>query len=248
MSKENIKSNLLAVWAITKKDIKIYYLKPGTLMFGVMFPLFMFLSFAVGRNISASSLIPGLISLTVLFSASSIGPIAIPVERRMKTFERLISAPISFYAVILGKALGGILFSLFISSVAILVAWLFLEITIASPVILFLSLILASLCFSLLGIMFAMFPTENPGDVMMMLNFIRLPLMFISGIFIPIETLPSWGKMVSFLSPLTYANDLFRFGIIGKAQLSLVSNFIILLIFAGAFLFIGIWLDKKFRQ
>jgi len=247
MSK-NIIINLKAAWAITKKDIKIYYLKPGTLMFGVMFPLFMFLSFAIGRNLPALSLIPGLISLTVLFSASSIGPVAIPTERRVKTFERLLSAPISFYAIILGKALGGVLFSLFISLIALLAAWLFLGVTMASPFILFFALILASLCFSLLGIMFAMFPTENPGDIMMMLNFIRLPLMFISGIFIPVETLPLWAKLVSSFSPLTYANDLFRFGIEGKIHFSLTADLVVLLLSAGAFLFIGIRLDKKFRE
>ncbi|MDZ7798873.1 MAG: ABC transporter permease [Patescibacteria group bacterium] len=248
MRKKNIKDNLLVAWAISKKDIKIYYFKPGTLMFGIMFPLFMFFAFAVGRSMTPAILIPGLLSLTVLFSASSVGPVAIPTERRVKTFERLVSAPISLYAIILGKALGGVLFSLFVSLVTLLGAWAFLGVVIANPLILALGLALASLCFSLLGIMFAMFPTENPGNVMMVLNFIRLPLMFISGIFIPIETLPSWGKLVSFLSPLTYANDLFRFGIEGKAQLDLVVNFIILLIFAGIFLFIGIRLDKKFRQ
>ncbi len=245
---KNITNNLRAAWAITKKDIKIYYLKPGTLMFGVMFPLFMFLSFAVGRNVETSSLIPGLISLTVLFSASSIGPMAIPTERRVKTFERLLSAPISFYAVILGKALGGVLFSLFIGMFAITAAWIFLGITISNFLVLFFALILASLCFSLLGIMFAMFPTENPGDIMMMLNFIRLPLMFISGVFVPIETLPFWAKTISFFSPLTYANDLFRFAIEGKIHLSTPLDLTLLLVFSGIFLLIGIKLDKKFRD
>jgi ABC-2 type transport system permease protein len=246
--KQKIINNLKAAWAITKKDIKIYYLKPGTLMFGVMFPLFMFLSFAVSRNMPVLSLIPGLISLTVLFSASSIGPVAIPIERRVKTFDRLISAPISFYAVILGKALGGVLFSVFISVVALLASMLFLGITITNPFLLFLGLSLASLCFSLLGIMFAMFPTENPGDIMMMLNFIRLPLMFISGIFIPVETLPSWAKTAAYLSPLFYANDLFRYGIEGKIHFGFIADLFILFLFTAVFLFIGIRLDKKFRE
>ena len=45
-----MKTDLSASWAIAKKDMRIYYIKPGTLMFGVLFPLFMFLSFAVGKN------------------------------------------------------------------------------------------------------------------------------------------------------------------------------------------------------
>jgi len=94
-----LKTDLSASWAIAKKDMRIYYIKPGTFMFGILFPLFMFLSFAVGKNAPASTLIPGLISITILFSASSIGPMVIPTERRVKTFERLLSAPISFYSI-----------------------------------------------------------------------------------------------------------------------------------------------------
>lgn len=217
-------------------------------MFGVMFPLFMFLSFAVGRDIQPSALIPGLISLAVLFSASSIGPVAIPIERRVKTFERLLSAPISFYAVILGKALGGVLFSIFISVVGLIAAITFLGVTVANPTVLFPGIIVASLCFSLLGIMFAMFPTENPGDIMMVLNFIRLPLMFISGIFIPVESLPSWSRVVSLISPLTYANNLFRSGIEGITNFPLIANYLVLLAFSSLFLFVGVRLDRKFRD
>jgi ABC-2 type transport system permease protein len=184
----------------------------------------------------------------VLFSASSIGPVAIPTERRVKTFERLVSAPISFYSIILGKALGGVLFSLFVSLIVLLAAWTFLGVVIANPLILALGLALASLCFSILGIMFAMFPTENPGDVMMMLNFIRLPLMFISGVFIPLENLPSWGKLISLFSPLTYANDLFRLGLGADIYFNFTVNLIMLLLFVGIFSFVGIKVNDKFKK
>ncbi len=243
-----LKTDLRASWAIAKKDMSIYYIKPGTLMFAVLFPLFMFLSFAVGKNAPASTLIPGLIAITILFSSSSIGPMVIPTERRVKTFERLVSAPISFYSIILGKTLGGFLFSLAISVIPLLIGIVWFETQIISFVSLIAGLTLASYCFATLGIMFASFPTENPGDVMMILNFIRLPLIFISGLYIPIETLPSWVQIVAVFSPLTYANDLVRYALEGTTLFGPMLDSATLILFTAVFLFIGMRLDKKFRK
>jgi len=248
ISVSQIKADLKASWAIAKKDMRIYYIKPGTLMFGVLFPLFMFLSFAVGKNAPAATLIPGLISITLLFSASSIGPMVIPTERRVKTFERLLSAPISFYSIILGKTLGGFLFSLAIGVIPLLIGLVWFGTQVISVLSLVLGLALPAFCFATLGIMFASFPTENPGDIMMLLNFVRLPLIFISGLYIPIESLPDWGQVVAAFSPLTYANDLVRYAFEGRTGYGPVLDVIVLLFFTVAFLFVGMRLDKKFRK
>ena len=248
LSIRQLKTDLSASWAIAKKDMRIYYIKPGTLMFGVLFPLFMFLSFAVGKNAPAATLIPGLISITILFSSSSIGPMVIPTERRVKTFERLVSAPISFYSIILGKTLGGFLFSLAIGVIPLFIGLLWFGTQIISLIALVAGLSFASYCFATLGIMFASFPTENPGDIMMLLNFVRLPLIFISGLYIPIENLPGWGQIAAAFSPLTYANDLVRYALEGKTLYGPVLDSIVLILFTAAFLFIGMRLDKKFRK
>jgi ABC-2 type transport system permease protein len=81
-----------AAWAIAKKDMKIYYIKPNIIVSGMLFPLFMFLAFSVDNASGPSVMIPGLIAITILFSASSIEPVSIPIERRTKTFDRLLSA------------------------------------------------------------------------------------------------------------------------------------------------------------
>jgi ABC-2 type transport system permease protein len=245
---EQLKTDLSASWAIAKKDMRIYYIKPGTLMFGILFPLFMFLSFAVGKNAPAATLIPGLISITILFSSSSIGPMVIPTERRVKTFERLVSAPISFYSIILGKTLGGFLFSLAIGVIPLLIGIVLFETQIISLLALIAGLALASYCFATLGIMFASFPTENPGDIMMLLNFVRLPLIFISGLYIPIESLPDWGQVAAAFSPLSYANDLVRYSLEGKTFYGPVLDVGVLFFFTAVFLYIGIRLDRKFRK
>jgi ABC-2 type transport system permease protein len=243
-----LKNDLNASWAIAKKDVKIYYLTPPTLMFGILFPLFMFLAFAVGRNAPVTTLIPGRVSITLLFSTSSIGPAVIPTERRVKTYDRLLSAPISSYLVMVGKTLSGFLFGLAIGVIMIITSLLLFQIEIISAPSLIIGFVLSAFCFAMLGIMLAMFPRENPGDIMLPLNFIRLPLIFVSGIFIPIESMPYWGQVAAVLSPLTYANDLVRFAYEGRTIYGPVLDAVVLIFFTVVFLAIGRKIESKFRE
>lgn len=246
--KSALLEELEAAWAIAKKDIKIYYLKAPTLMFAILFPFAMFFAFAVGREMPVATLVPGLVSITVFFSASSIGPSALPLERRIKAYDRLVCAPISPYTAMVGKVLSGAIFGLLIGSVILAASLPVFGLQINSLPGLLLGLILASFCFSMLGIMLAMLPRENPGDVMLLLNFIRLPLIFISGIFIKIETLPYLGQVASAFSPLTYANDLMRLALEGTSAFDPLLSAASLVGFSAAFLFIGRRIDLKFRE
>jgi ABC-2 type transport system permease protein len=253
--------DLLASWAIAKKDMVIYYLRPNIIVSGILFPLFMFLAFAIGTiggNTPAAggsseiaqlgALIPGLLAITVLFSASSIEPVSIPIERRMKTFDRLISAPISLQALVFGESISGFLYSVGIAVIPLVIGILFFGNVILAPVALAVALCLASLCFSSMGTLFAAYPTENVGEVMSMLNLVRFPLIFLSGVFIPLSALPGWGQVVAYLSPLTYTSDLIRFGYGGASHLSPYADILALVAFIVAFQAFGNYLYRKFNE
>ena len=174
-------AELNAAWAIAKKDIAIYYFKPNIIVIGALFPLFMFLAFAAGNSAGPSVMIPGLIAITILFSASSIEPVSIPLERRMKTFDRLVSAPISMHAIILGESLSGFLYSIGIAIVPLVAGLLIFGTPITSFALLVAGILLTSFCFATMGTLFAAYPTESPGDIMSMLNLVRLPLILSPG-------------------------------------------------------------------
>jgi ABC-2 type transport system permease protein len=241
-------SELNAAWAIAKKDILIYYLKPNIIVSGALFPLFMFLAFAVGRPGDPSTLIPGLIAITILFSASSIEPVSIPIERRMKTFDRLISAPISLHAVVLGESLSGFLYSLGIAFVPFIAGIVLFGTAVVNVLPLILGLVLTSFCFATMGTLFAAYPTESPGDIMSMLNLVRLPLIFVSGVFIPLDQIPSVGRFVTWLSPLTYGNDLIHAAYAGTTSFSPLVDIVMLLLFILLFQFAANRLYTKFNE
>ena len=99
-----------------------------------------------------------------------------------------------------------------------------------------------------MGTLLASYPTENVGDVMSVLNLIRLPLIFISGVFIPIATMPQIGQVIAYLSPLTYANDLIQYGYSGTTHFGLLIDIIILFVFILLFQFVAHGLYKKFNE
>jgi ABC-2 type transport system permease protein len=206
-----------AAWAIAKKDMRIHYLRPHIIVSGIIFPLVMFLVFAIGKITSPGPLIPGLISITLLFSASSIKPVSIPIERRVKTFERLLSAPISLYSLVVGESISGFFYSLGIACLPLIVGVLFFSTPIANALFLLISMVLTAFCFATLGTLLATYPTENVGEVMSLLNTIRIPLIFISGIFVPISSMPQIGQKIALISPLTYGNDMIEYAYTGKS-------------------------------
>jgi ABC-2 type transport system permease protein len=241
-------AEVVAAWAIAKKDIAIYYLKPNIIVAGLLFPLFLFLAFAAGRNAPVGTLIPGLISITILFSASTIEPVSIPIERRTKTFERLISAPVSLHAIVFGESLSGFLYSIGIALVPLIFGLVIFGTPIPAPVELMVGMLLTALCFSTMGTLFAAYPTESPGDIMSMLNLVRLPLIFVSGAFIPIEAMPPIGQVISLISPLTYGNDLIMTAYGHPGTFNPFLDILMLLAFLILFQFIANRLYARFNE
>lgn len=226
-------------WAITIKDMKIYYLRPPALMFGVLFPVALFFTFSIGRNMPTERLLPVLAAQTVFWSASSIGPTAIPLERRTRTFERFLSAPISLISVLWGKMMAGFIFGLVITTLATGIGVVWAIQPVLNPLAFAIGVMLSAMVYSAMGILFASIPTGSPGEVIIPLNFVRIPLMFVSGMFIPLDQMPTIGVYAAFLSPLSHTIDLIRLGIGKPSYFGSLSNIGVLIVWLLAFLFIG---------
>ena len=233
------RNDLIRAWAIARKDMRIYYFKPPVIMFGILTPVFLFLSFMVRRHMDASQLIPGLMAMTVFFGSSSVTSAIIPWERMQQTFDRLLMAPISLFAVLWGKTMAGIVFGLGVSLVPLIIGVLAFGMRVDQPELLLVTLILSACVFSSLGVLFASRPSQSPGDIMMVGNMVRLPLIFVSGIFIPLADLPRWGEAIAFLSPLTYCNDLMNRAIAGHTHIPTALDVAALIGFWIVFLLAG---------
>ncbi|MDD3777753.1 MAG: ABC transporter permease [Actinomycetota bacterium] len=235
---------LAKAWAICKKDIRIYFFKAPVLIFGVLLPIFLFLAFGLGRNISTHDLLPGLISMALFFTAAAVVPLIAPWETRTKTLERLVSSPVLISTIILGDILASFLFGLIITIIPIIVG-LLIGISIQYVLVFILGIILASFCFSALGSLMSTAPSDTPANINMITTVVKFPLVFISGIFIPIQDMPAWSRVLSYLSPLTYFTDLTRFSINQENYFNIGIDFLVLILYSILFYLLAIKLHQR---
>jgi ABC-2 type transport system permease protein len=232
---------------IAAKDVRIYYAKPPIIMWGLAFPFFLFLSWSVGRGLPLRSQIPALLSVAIFFTASSIGPVVIPWEKRARTFERLLTAPIPLWAVLTGKTLAGMAFGLAVAALSV-AAGLVIGTPITHPGALVLGIALSSGTFASLGVLFSTIPTQEVSAVMMPATLVRWPLLFVSGLFVPIDKLPAWGRVLAYASPLTYTKDLCEGALGGTSRISAVLSLAALFAYWGGFLLLGLLLHEIGRR
>lgn len=240
-----LKLKIKQIIAVAKKNIKIYYTESPILIYGILFPFFLFLAFALGRGIAIKDLIPGLLAISFFFAGSSVGPFITPWETRTKTLERLLTTPGSVTVLILGDILAGFLFSLSISILIILAGTLILGGTVTNIFSLLITIVLASLCFASLGSIFSALPTDKPANVMMLSNLVRLPVIFLSGVFVPVGDMPGWIQIISRFSPVTYVTDLTRFAFGQNHFFTVASDFLILSGFTVLFLILVLYFHKR---
>ncbi|WP_321507525.1 ABC transporter permease [uncultured Methanoregula sp.] len=206
-----------SILVITEKNMRIYYFKGPVVVFGLLFPLIMFLTFFIGRDLDLILFFPGFLGMMLFFTASSVGPLITPWEKREKTYERLVSLPVILESIILGDLLAGAIFGIAITTIVYVVCAELLRIPLASAWLLGLAFVLGSVAFAALGTLLASPTTDNPSNIMMLSSLIRLPLIFISGIFIPLGQLGGPLFLLTSLSPLTYLVDLFHAALNGNA-------------------------------
>jgi len=229
---------------IAKKDIRIYYKRGPVIIFGVLFPLFLFMAFMIGRDLPVDFLIAGLLGMTIFFTSTSITPVIAPTETQTRNLERLAACPISITTILLGDLLASVLFGIGISFVPILVG-IAAGVTVTHPFILAVGIVLATFCFSAMGLIFSSTPTSMTSTVMMMSTMVKFPLVFISGIFIPVGELPQWGRMLASISPLTYITDLCRYSFQGTNYYPISIDIAALVIFMVVFMTTAVILHGK---
>jgi ABC-2 type transport system permease protein len=242
-----IKNEISQAWTVSMKDIRVYYLTPGMIMFGFLMPFFMFFSYSVGSNQGALEGLARLLAMTAFFTAGAAGPFIIPTERRIGTYDRLLAAPMSILTLLIGKTVTGAIFAITVSLVALGAGLLLFSASIAQPGLLVAGIVLSAFTFSSLGLIFGSIPTTKPGDVQMPSTLLRWGLLFISGVFVPLSQMAPALRVISYLSPLTYAMDLMNHAVIGSGLINPWLDIAVLLTAAVIFLLPSLRMHQQAR-
>ena len=237
-----------AALVVAKKNVMIYYLKAPVITFGVIFPLFFYLAFAAGHAGPAEAMVPGILSMALFFTASAVGPLVTPWERQAKTYERLVTSPASLSAILAGDVLAGMLFGALLSALPLAIGLSVTHAHLVSTPQLLIGVVLGAFAFSALGVLLSAPASDTPSQVMMLSNLVRLPIIFVSGVFLPFAQMPAWGRWLAPLSPLSYSADLIRASF-GEANYFLPGVDVVALIgFTVAFLWAAHFLHRRTRE
>ncbi|MCZ7372360.1 MAG: ABC transporter permease [Candidatus Methanoperedens sp.] len=192
-----------------------------------------------GGAFDKSYLAPGLIGMTILFS-SLMGGVSIIWDREFGFLKEILIAPVSRFYVALGKAVGGVTTSIIQGILIMVIAWLtgikFVSLpgVVASIAVMF----IMGIGFIGLGIALASRIESHEGFQMVM-SFLTMPLVLLSGAFFPITNLPGWLKMLVSLNPLTYGVEALRFCLLGNSIIPISISLIVITLFAFLMTMLG---------
>lgn len=208
-----------ALLTIAGRDAQRFFHNYAQLISSLVFPVLLIggmgglmqdsLGNAVGYSLVSFSVI-GCFAMT-LFTATVDGVASLVEDRDNDFGQELFIAPISPYAIILGKILGQSVIALLQGAVTLGIGSIFFGIHLTWE--LALSLIPVALLICLLGGAFSTLLTSiisNQRAAAQVINLTQIPQIFLAGVFIPLKNLPWYLDIVSKLSPMRYPIDLTR--------------------------------------
>jgi len=240
------RDDLRGIFYIALKDMKTYYLKPPSVSWGIVFPVAWIFAFYLRNPLNFEQLVPGLIAMTVLFSTTAAEAVVINFELRLGSLERLLLAPISLPAVLLGKVVGGAVFGFMMAVIVTTGSVLALGLFHVNMLFLALILIPSLLVFSSLGALLCVLVKEV-FEAQTLLNLPRFLMTFLSGVVYPVSAMPPALQFIAHLMPLTYTVDGLRQAFMTSQNSFVFIDTFVLVIFFVLFIFPAVkLLNKRF--
>ncbi len=226
----------IVFWNILLKDVRTYYLKPPNLSWGLIFPLAWTGMFFIRSGTGADNiveLLPGVMALSVLFGTTSLLAVTVTFEKKGRSFERLLLAPIPLELLMLAKTGGAILFGVANAFVPVVLAALLADLSGVAWATLVPAVVLVAVSSTFLGLFIAV-SVKEVFEAQAFSNFFRFPMLFLCGLFFPVAQLPVWLRPVSYALPLTYGADVLHASVHQRGQMPLWLNFTLLVAFCAA--------------
>jgi len=222
----------IAFWNIFIKDFRAYYLKPPNISWGLIFPFAWTGMFFIksGGVQDVLLMVPGVISLSILFGTTSLLSVTVTFEKKGKSFDRLLLAPIPLELLMLAKTSGAILFGVVNAFVPVLMAVFLTDLSQVAWSAAIPAIVLIAASSTFLGLFVAVSVSEV-FEAQTFSNFFRFPMVFLCGLFFPIERLPVFLRPLSYLFPLTYGADILHGAFHGDHIMTFSTDFTALSLF-----------------
>jgi ABC-2 type transport system permease protein len=179
---------------------------------------------------------PGIIAMVVMMALMTGLPHAISYEKDIGTLDGMLAAPISRLSIILGKVTAQTIRGMIQGFIILLLAVILFGVVIEGNILLVIALIILTVfSFVGLGILITSF-TENEETATMVMMTLMFPMMFLSGVFFPLQQMPWYMQDLAHFLPLTYATTALRKVMVLGADIPAVGTEILILIGFGIIL------------
>ncbi len=165
-------------------------------------------------------IVPGLIMLSVMTQATSNASFGIYFPKFIGTIYELLSAPISFFEVVLGYVGAAATKAFIIGAIILATAFLFVDLEIQYPLAMLAFLVMTCLSFSLLGFIIGIW-AQNFEQLQLIPLIVITPLVFLGGSFYSVSMLPPIWQTITLFNPVVYLISGFRWSFFGHADVSL---------------------------
>ena len=189
---------------------------------------------------------PGIMAMTVMMSVMTGLPAAISQEKEVGTLDGMMVAPINRLSIIIGKTLAQTARGLLQGVLILVLASLLFGISIQGSILLvFALLLLGVFSFVGLGVVLTSFAKDQETATMVMMT-LMFPMMFLSGVFFPVQQMPWYMQSVSKMLPLTYAADALRkVMVLGAGIPEITTELAVLIVFGVVMIAIAVPVFKR---
>jgi ABC-2 type transport system permease protein len=189
---------------------------------------------------------PGIMAMTIMMSVMTGLPAAISHERELGTLDGMMVAPINRLSVILGKTLAQMTRGILQGVLILVLSMVLFGVTVHGSILLvFALLLLGVFSFVGLGVVLTSFAKDQETAVMMMTT-IMFPMMFLSGVFFPLEQMPWFMQGIAKFLPLTYVADALRkVMVLGATIPEIAPELSILIVFGAVMIAIAVPVFKR---
>jgi ABC-2 type transport system permease protein len=215
------------MWVVAYRELLRFVQERSRIFSSFAMPLLFLVIFGAGFNriIGAMTpgvdyiqfMYPGIIAITVLMSSVMSG-LSIVWDREFGFLKEILVAPLGRSGIVLGKAAGSATVAV-IQGIVMLVLAPFLGVSLSPLMVVQLipMLIIISLSLSGLGVLIASRMRSQQG-FQIIVQVIVMPIIFLSGVFFPVNNVPTWMEVISKINPLTYGVDAIRQLFLGQAN------------------------------
>ena len=172
-------------------------------------------------------IVPGLVMMSVIMQSFMNAAFTFYMAKFQKTLEEVQVSPTPYLLVILGHVSAAVIRGMVTAGIILLVALFFTPLHVYSFALTILFIFLASLLFSLAGLMNGVF-ANSFDTVQIFPTFVLTPLTYLGGVFYSITKLPEVWQTVSYFNPIVYIVNGFRYGLLGTSDVSVWTSFAVL--------------------